>query len=906
VADKATPLVNSFNGGEISPKIDARSDIAKYYSGCRTLLGMVPYVEGGAGRVPGTYFAKEAKVSSKKTRVIPFHFSTVQAYAIEFGDQYIRFYMDDGIILDGANVYEIASPYLEADLFKLKFSQSADVMYITHPSYPEKKLTRTSHILWTLTNFVARTQNAFAITAATKANPCVVTVTYTATAWATATPYTVGLIRVSGVNHYYCLVAHTSGTFSVDLASGFWAVMDFPVAGDIVYISGVVGMTELNDNFYTVASPNSTAGTFQLSGINSSAYTTWSSAGTAQKTISGTASHMPSCSAFFGQRHIIAGMADHPQTLFISASADYENFTLDSDDDSASLEYTLASGKVDRIRWMMGEDVLILGTTGGIWKFVIPTTPSISPPSAVKHVYIGVQDIEPKAVGDFIFWVTRSGFSLRQLTYDFGSDKYISPDMTRLARHITTGTTIATSGIVDMDYQQEPIPILWAVRADGQLLGFVADLQEKVFAWFRVVTDGLFESVAVISRDGKEDQVWVVVNRTIGGITKRYVEFFMPHEFYSTIANCFFVHSGLSYDGGEAASISGISKANPAVVTVSAWPTNGTELVNFAAAGWDEDGVKWKFLSGNLDHTSSDATTVTATLGAVIVAAHAYKVVMKGTGGGAACAYTLGGVAGSAIPASGAFTITDYITATGAGSLIITPGAASTVSFSSISVQELDYILTAGDKVNISGVVGMTEVNIGNTTAHTVGTVSIANRTFQLSGVDSSLYTAWSSGGTVKVVKNAFAAPDLLHLAEKTVDALVDGVPDTGLVVSAAGAVTLTYYGNQVHVGLPFTSDVEPMKLHAGSQAGTARGKKQRVNKVTCCFYQAGAGITVGPDSSNLKEVLDLDAGVLNTVDIPFAFSGNWGDEATLFVRQTKPLPMTILALVPRVSLNED
>lgn len=158
----------------------------------------------------------------------------------------------------------------------------------------------------------------------------------------------------------------------------------------------------------------------------------------------------------------------------------------------------------------------------------------------------------------------------------------------------------------------------------------------------------------------------------------------------------------------------------------------------------------------------------------------------------------------------------------------------------------------------------------------------------------------------MKIVKNAFTAPDLVHLAEKTVDALIDGVPDTGLSVSIAGAVTLNYYGNQIHVGLPFISDVEPMKLHAGSQAGTARGKKQRVNKVTCCFYETGEGVQVGPDSSNMKEVLDLNAGKLNTIDSQFSFFSNWEDEATLYIRQNKPLPMTVLALVPRISLNED
>src|SRR3990170_9071172 len=99
-----TPIVNNFNAGEISPKIDARSDVAKYYSGCRILLNAYPHVEGGAASVPGTYFINEAKLDYP-TRLIPFNFSTIQAYVIQFGNEYIRFYMNDGIIMDGVVVY---------------------------------------------------------------------------------------------------------------------------------------------------------------------------------------------------------------------------------------------------------------------------------------------------------------------------------------------------------------------------------------------------------------------------------------------------------------------------------------------------------------------------------------------------------------------------------------------------------------------------------------------------------------------------------------------------------------------------------------------------------------------------------------------------------------------------------
>ena len=101
---------------------------------------MIVYPHGSASRRSGTQFVAEVKDSTKKTRLIPFEFSTVQTYILEFGDQYIRFYKDNGQILSGGSAYEISSPYLEAELFDIKFAQSADVMYICHPNHAPRKI----------------------------------------------------------------------------------------------------------------------------------------------------------------------------------------------------------------------------------------------------------------------------------------------------------------------------------------------------------------------------------------------------------------------------------------------------------------------------------------------------------------------------------------------------------------------------------------------------------------------------------------------------------------------------------------------------------------------------------------------------------------------------------------------
>ena len=137
MARVAVPLTN-FTGGELSPRLDGRTDLTKYSSACKTLENLIIYPHGAAARRPGTTFVSEVKTSSAKTRLIPFEFSTTQTYILEFGNQYIRVYKDKGQVQSGGSAVEIVTPYLTAQLFDIKFAQSADVMYITHPSHSSR------------------------------------------------------------------------------------------------------------------------------------------------------------------------------------------------------------------------------------------------------------------------------------------------------------------------------------------------------------------------------------------------------------------------------------------------------------------------------------------------------------------------------------------------------------------------------------------------------------------------------------------------------------------------------------------------------------------------------------------------------------------------------------------------
>lgn len=138
--------VISMNAGKLTPLIDTRADTEKYSSGCRILENMIPLIYGPVTRRPGTKYIANVDDHNVKSRMVSFIFSATIAYELEFSDQILNVYFD-GSAVDT----DIVSPYLEADLFALQFKQSADVMWIVHPSYAPRKLSRVAVDDFTLT-----------------------------------------------------------------------------------------------------------------------------------------------------------------------------------------------------------------------------------------------------------------------------------------------------------------------------------------------------------------------------------------------------------------------------------------------------------------------------------------------------------------------------------------------------------------------------------------------------------------------------------------------------------------------------------------------------------------------------------------------------------------------------------
>ena len=530
--------LSNFTAGELSPRLDGRNDLAKYSAGCATVENMVIYPHGAAARRPGTTFIAEVKTSSAKTRLIPFEFSTTQTYILELGNQYIRFYRDNGQILSGGSPYEISTPYLTAELFDIKFAQSADVMYITHPNHKTRKLSRTGHTSWTLSE-VDFTNGPYLDTNTS-------TTTFTTSAHTVGTGRTLTASAITGINN-------DTGFQTTDV-------------GRLVrFRDGYGEITARADTLNVTIEILVDMG-------SSSASTDWNLGA-----FSDTTGH-PSCVSFFEQRLVFAATLSQPQTVFFSKSGDYENMDANiggtvADDDA--IIYTIASNQVNAIRFMAAGRTLIIGTAGG--EFTVSgggDNDAVTPTNILikKQSNHGAANIDAVAVANATLFVQRAKRKIRELAYNFDVDGYIAPDLTILAEHVTDG------GIVEMAYQEEPLAIIWCVRNDGELVALTYQREQQVVAWHRHVFGGAFgsgnavcESVAVIPTEDSEYELYMIIKRTINGATKRYVEYLNTFDFDETDNTSFnFLDSQLSYSGSPATTISGLSHLEGLTVSILA------------------------------------------------------------------------------------------------------------------------------------------------------------------------------------------------------------------------------------------------------------------------------------------------------------------------------------------------
>lgn len=998
----ANDLQPQFNAGELSPLMVGRVDFSKYAAGLATCFNLIPLPQGGVTRRPGTRYVNETKDSSARPRGIGFQFNTEQAYVIEAGNTYFRFFrnqarievadtdasitngtfdsdvsgwddrstggagnqishdstndrmtltpsgtaaddigwaeqdvtttntnqehvlqfrvygapgdkiefrvgttstgneiiddlevgvgfhaiaftptaspfyvqfrnkgsvheksigIDDVALIDNAPV-EIVTPYATADLSTIQVAQTNDVLYVVHPDYPVYKLIRRSNSSWSLEE------------ALFEDGPYLDENT-------TSTTMTPG--AATGLNQTFT----ASSTNGINGGDGFQStdvgrLVRFqhssstePGYGIIVSVtSTTVARIDIKRTFGTASSQ-----------------VTWSLGAW-----SGTTGY-PTAVGFFEQRSAFAGTSNQPQTFWLSQSADIENFRADSWDSSASdkvvedddaLAFTFAAREVNVIRWMSGGQQLVIGTAGGEW--VCESDGAIITPTDIQvrqHTTHGSAAVPPLRVDHVVLFLQRAKRKLREFAFSFDSNSFQAPDINILSEHVTS------SGIDEMDYQEEPHSLLWLVRSDGLLTSSTYRRNQDVVGWARHQIGGTFQGGAAVVEsvvcipgtngsgqveDSTErDEVWLFVKRTINGATKRYVEvlekeFDGPerHSYSSDAAwksamrlaqrQMYYADSLLTRD--SPVTVSGATAANPVVITTSsAHGFSNDDLVVF-------DGVKGMTdLNGNT-YRVAEVTSTT---------------------------FELAAVEGKSISAA---------TKANPGQITITGHGFST-----------------GDEIHFHDVNGMTELN-GN--GYTVTVVDSNNITI---GVDTSGFTTYTSGGKAylatdgsgftayiadgSVRDKVTSVSGLDHLEGETVKVLGDGAIQSDQTVSS-GAITLDTAAAVIQVGLGYTHKMESLKITAGAVAGTTIGQTKKINKLAIVLLDAATftyrqGLFGTANTKEFREVGDpMDEAVpLFTGETIVDLTTEFAADPRFVVESDNPSAFTCLAIGPQVETND-
>jgi len=534
-----TPIQTNMTAGKFSPRLYGRVDLAKYFNAIRDIQNFNILAHGGISKRSGTRYINEVKDSTKNTRLIPFIFSTTQPYILEFGDLYIRFYKEEGQILSGTVAYEIVSPYTAAQVDKIRFTQSADVLYLVHPDVRPKELTRTGDTSWTLTDFDFQDGPYGAL------NKTSTTLTPSGTTGSVNITASSALFASTDVNGWIRM-RHGATWGAAQITS---------------YTSSTVVVATVHADFPFASATAS--GTFRLPG--------WSD------TV-GWPSAQPT---FFEERLVFANTSAEPNTFWMSESEDFTKFSPTDADSSVGatngIRRVLSDNQVNAIFWLSSEDILVAGTSGGPWSIQAANTSSAFGPSnitAKKQNRRGVADVDVVQT-DELLYVSRSTLKLRELSFSFEKDKRVSTDLTLLSESITEN-----SGIKNISYVEEPDDKVSCILSNGSHILVTYLKEQEVVAWHKHVLGGtniLIKSQATIpSVDAKSDTTYLIASRTINGVTKQYVEFFEEAYVPTDITqhdNAFFVDSGLTYSGVATGVISGLNHLEGETVTIL---TNGS------------------------------------------------------------------------------------------------------------------------------------------------------------------------------------------------------------------------------------------------------------------------------------------------------------------------------------------
>lgn len=602
------PSQVSFAAGELAPSLYGREDLAKYAVGLRTLKNFTVHPHGGVSNRAGTRYVAEAKHAGKAVRLVPFEYSDADAYLLEFGDEYVRFYKNGAQLAKDGSPYELETPYLEGELRALSFAQSADVLFIVHPNHPPMELARYADTSWTLEkcSFKGgpfRTMNSTDTTIALSSMTGNVTLTASAALFEAG--HAGALFSV--FHHVDEVTKKTSGDLSAS-----WGVEVKAYEGWHVLSSGFWGGTVRLQRYDEDEARWTDIYTF-TSGSTKTSCKNYDESGTVEEptrfrlTADSFTTFLPegNTDADRGYFELTAEAADYECCIRVNSvtSSTVAQGTFEKDAASTRATRNWSEGAWSNYRgWPcavgFNQDRLCFGgnasepqnvwmsVTGDYYNFErhlvlqdddAVTASLVSRKVSPVRAFVPLSSLVVLTAG--AEWTISAGgtksaitpSSLEANVQGYRGASMVSPVVIgnmvlfvqkqgKIIRDLGYAfesdsysgndlTVLATHLFKDrtvaaMDYQQDPDSIVWVALDDGSLLALTYLREQDVVAWSRIETDGEVESVCCLS-SAERDEVWLAVKRQSGNGYKRFIEQMAARSAESP-QECFFVDCGVT------------------------------------------------------------------------------------------------------------------------------------------------------------------------------------------------------------------------------------------------------------------------------------------------------------------------------------------------------------------------
>lgn len=570
-----TPILSSFNGGELSPRMGGRVDTAVYAIGLETCENFVPTVEGPIVKRPGFEYITDAPASA--SWLSTFKFSLTQEYVVLWSEGKLHFYTNGARIETSPGVpYEVTVPYTAAEAPLVSNQQSYDRLYLDHSAHPPAALTRDSAVTFSYATlalqngpFADANINETITVQASAATGTGITLTASSAIFATGhigslfrleakdfsdiPAWDVGIDSiVSGTSKrrsdgkvYVAASSGRTGTVAPIHSSG--TEWDGSGAGTDINAKGPYGVkwTYLHDRFgivkiNSIGGGGTTANVDVIRRLPDSTVTVpsfrWA------HSLFSTAKGWPNVvKAAFGR---LIHFKDFD--VVGSVAGDYLNHATFTSSGllTADLAFRRTIATEDPVLWAAGDRKLIAGTAsrelaiGAINGALAVSGDNIS---AEPQSFYGSERVWPIQLGTSTFFVQRGGRKLREAQYEFAQDRYVAANPTVWARHITKG------GMLQFAFQKEPEELLFAVRGDGQLLAHPHQPEQEIKGFGRIRhSDGqaqILSAVSVVGADGKTDELWALVQR---GSVKSVERMAAWRDDGDAIEDAFFVDSGVT------------------------------------------------------------------------------------------------------------------------------------------------------------------------------------------------------------------------------------------------------------------------------------------------------------------------------------------------------------------------